>query len=124
MANQNLMPISPMTDSSLKRDDSSSVSLSINYLPSKFSSSVLGAGPRRRRGQVTSLLPKRGGGVDAFRQGVARIPGQNDEDDDGPTSVWLRQDQSRSSKRKLRWNRFKWMLFTANTLVRFQPLQH
>ncbi|KAF9052092.1 hypothetical protein BJ165DRAFT_1340331 [Panaeolus papilionaceus] len=94
----------------LKSADSS-LSLSVNYLPNKFSSGALGIGGRgygygytraggegvRRRSngpRGTGLgglgvglgagIPKMGGGSDAFRSGESRIGGHGEyEDDDG-----------------------------------------
>lgn len=79
----------------------SNLSLSVNYLPSKFTpglSSPSGAdGMRNRKGGKNASMPKRGGGLEAFRAGEARLP---------------------QGGRKLRWNKFKWILFAANTAVR------
>ena len=44
-------------------------------------------------------VPKRGGGLDAFRSGEARMEG--------------------SGAKKLRWTKFKWIIFVTNTLVCF-----
>jgi hypothetical protein len=98
------------------------VSLSINYLPSKFSAGLLspsGSATRRRKGLkgVEGALPKRGGGVEAFRSGEARMPGQHDEDYDGVSTGWFGGKHAGSKKSRLRWNRFKWFLFFANILV-------
>lgn len=111
----------------MKREGSS-LSLTINYLPTKFSSGLLRPDALRKRKSVStpnSLEPgllKQGGGVDAFKTGIDRIPGQADEDDeDGIDRSWFGakgKDGQRQS-RKLRWNRFKWMLFIANSLVLF-----
>ncbi|KAL4262887.1 hypothetical protein AB1N83_008294, partial [Pleurotus pulmonarius] len=110
------------SQSSLSRDqspvrDSSSVSLSVNYLPSKFSTALLSPGGRRRKGKGDAALPKMGGGVEAFRSGEARMPGENDEDYDGVTSGWFGKEGGRT-RPKGRWNRFKWLLFIANVFVR------
>jgi hypothetical protein len=97
--------------------DSSALSLSVNYLPSKFSNpALLSASVRKRRSAKgpTPRIPKLGGGVDAFKTGEARMPDQNDEDYDGVSSGWF---GGGSKKPKLRWNRFKWVLFFANILV-------
>ncbi|KAF4618800.1 hypothetical protein D9613_009710 [Agrocybe pediades] len=98
----------------------SNVSLSVNYVPAKFSGP--GVGPRRRhrsskpKGDLSpggGVIPKMGGGVDAFRSGEARIGNtQDDEDDDG--SQWT---QGKNGHQKLKWNRFKWTLFVANVLL-------
>ncbi|KAF9055578.1 hypothetical protein BJ165DRAFT_1521583 [Panaeolus papilionaceus] len=84
----------------------SNLSLSVNYLPSKFSSALMtpGGGARFRNkargskgdGGDAAGLPKRGGGLEAFKSGESRMP------------------QGRS---RLRWNKFKWWLFFANTLL-------
>ncbi|KAG6900279.1 hypothetical protein C0993_000467 [Termitomyces sp. T159_Od127] len=94
--------------------DSSGVSLTINYLPHKFSSTLLSPGPRKRKGKDGAPgMPKRGGGVEAFKSGEARMPGQNDEDYDGVSGDFF---GARHGKKKLRWNKFKWFLFASNTL--------
>ncbi|KAK7061293.1 hypothetical protein R3P38DRAFT_2828667 [Favolaschia claudopus] len=92
--------------------DGSNVSLTVNYLPSKFPEMT--SGPRKRRNGkgMDSFGPKRGGGREAFRSGEARMPGHNDEDYDGVnTSEWLK------GRGRKRWNRFKWILFLTNTLL-------
>jgi hypothetical protein len=97
--------------------ESSAVSLTINYLPKKFSNSLLTAGPRRRNAGKSGepLVPKMGGGVEAFKSGEARMPGQNDEDYDGISGGLF--SGVNGAPRKLRWNRFKWTLFVANSFV-------
>ena len=91
---------------------------------------MAGGGARKRKGwkkvePVAPIIPKHGGGVDAFRSGEARMPGERDEDDyDG---LWFggNHDMPREAgpaKNKLRWNRFKWMLFLANVLVIIYPV--
>ncbi|KAF9545673.1 hypothetical protein CPC08DRAFT_649306 [Agrocybe pediades] len=93
------------------RGSSSGLSLSVNYLPQKFSASILspgGASTRKRRSGVPKsgraepdfALPKRGGGTDAFKSGEARMP----------------ENGSGQRNRKMRWNKFKWILFTTNSL--------
>jgi hypothetical protein len=55
----------------------------------------------------------RGGGVDAFRKGEARMP--DDRDDLNPSAErkgWLDRSDMRS-----RWTRFKWVLFLFNAAV-------
>lgn len=95
--------------------DSSGVSLTINYLPHKFSNTLLSPGPRKRKGKDgTPGMPKRGGGVEAFKSGEARMPGENDEDYDGVSGDFF---GARHGNKKLRWNKFKWFLFASNTLV-------
>lgn len=96
--------------------DASSVSLTVNYLPSKFSNSLLTPGARRRKGgKGDPVMPKRGGGVEAFKSGESRMAGQNDEDYDGVSGGLFGGD----GHKKLRWNKFKWILFVANCFVSF-----
>lgn len=110
--------------------DISNLSLSVNYLPSKFSSGILvgGGEARRRPGTFDGVdfigVPKMGGGIDVFKSGEARMGGEgdgnDDDDDDGSAKRWFvrgRKQTSQPHKRKLRWNRFKWILFFANTVV-------
>lgn len=85
------------------------VSLSINYLPSKFSQ----PGFRKRGKGEQPLLPKRGGGREAFRSDAGRMPTEGDEDYDGVQGPIF----GKQGKKKMKWNRFKWQLFAANFLV-------
>jgi len=55
-------------------------------------------------------IPKRGGGLDAFRSGEARMGGANDEDYGFGAAAG-------GSKKRLRWNKFKWILFFANIFL-------
>ncbi|KAK0431088.1 hypothetical protein EV421DRAFT_1720857 [Armillaria borealis] len=100
-------------------ESQSNVSLSVNYQPTKFSNTLLQPGPRRRKPKSVALnVPKRGGGVEAFRSGESRMPGEADEDYDGVTSGWFGGKDGRSRfAKKLRWNRFKWTLFVANLVL-------
>lgn len=105
---------------------SDTVSLTAHYLPSKFATGLLSpGGPRRRKGKgaFDPGLPKQGGGVEAFRSGEARMPGEQDDDYDGVDgSGWFGGKQG---KKKLRWNKFKWCLFFANVAVRIvYPFSH
>ena len=88
------------------------MSLSVNYLPSKFPATLLSEGPKRRKIWRNSSLPlgKQGGGREAFRRNEARMPGDDDEDLDGV-------EFSSHLKPKQRWNRFKWTLVVANLIV-------
>jgi len=104
---------SPRTESPLLRP-SSVHSLSINYLPSKFSDAVLYNGIKNR-GKTVNLGPKRGGGREAFRSGEARMPGEGDEDYDGVQGSFFGKEGGRTRPR-LRWNKFKWALFVSNLL--------
>lgn len=93
----------------------SSLSLSVNYLPTKFSDAVLYNG-LKNRGKAFDLGPKRGGGREAFRSGEARMPGDGDEDYDGIQGSFFTKEGGRT-KPRLRWNGFKWTLFFSNFLV-------
>ena len=87
--------------------------LTVNYVPSKFSTALVApnTGPYRRKGRGDPLgLPKRGGGVEAFRSGEARIGNIYDDD---------YNDGYSKGKKKMKWTKFKWILLIANTLVRF-----
>ncbi|CAK5270780.1 unnamed protein product [Mycena citricolor] len=98
-------------------------SLAHNYLPAKFSSSLVtrrkpkGA---RSSGKGVPRIPgfARGGGVDAFGAGADRIPGERDEDEDdwGGRSRSLFAGVGRAGKR-VRWTRFKVILFAANLVL-------
>ncbi|KAG6816990.1 hypothetical protein H0H87_001058, partial [Tephrocybe sp. NHM501043] len=105
--------------------DPSGVSLTVNYLPSKFSTTLLtpaGSSTRKRksgRGGIDPLVPKQGGGVEAFRSGEARMPGQGDDDYDGVHGKFFGKE---SGKKRLRWNRFKWILFFANLILMIYSL--
>jgi hypothetical protein len=99
--------------------NSSNVSLTVNYLPTKFPNTMLAPSLSRKRkvGKgIDPVVPKRGGGVEAFRSGESRMPAGHDDDDDG-VSRGLYGTEKRSKPKKLRWNRFKWILFVANILV-------
>lgn len=72
------------------------VSLMVNYLPSKFSASLVS---RKGDKGIEPHLPKSGGGVEAFRSG-----------------------ESRMSDRRLRWTKFKWILFCTNFCVRLSSI--
>lgn len=67
-------------------------------------------------------FPKFGGGVDAFRSGEKRIGGLDDGEDtwevsaDGSVRIIVKRGGRWGTKRG-RWNRFKWALFVANTVV-------
>lgn len=103
-----------------RNESSSNLSLTVNYIPSKFSAALLSpGGPRRRKNAKDTDVgvPKRGGGVDAFRSGEARIPGAHDEDELDGGSGWFGGKEGGKTKQKLRWNKFKWTMFFANILV-------
>ncbi|KAJ3991065.1 tetraspanin Tsp2 [Lentinula boryana] len=103
------------------------ISLTVNYVPSKFSGALLEPSrPRRRRPKnamsgVGAMGIPRGGGIDAFRTGEARIPGENDEDYDGVNVSKSWRIHHKFLKRtkqhtKLRWNTFKIILFVSNAV--------
>ncbi|KAF9479335.1 hypothetical protein BDN70DRAFT_697364 [Pholiota conissans] len=112
----------------------SSVSLTVNYLPTKFSNPQLNQLAQRKRrphhrsakhaddlSPGAGVMPKMGGGVDAFRSGEARMNGEDEDEDgdnerveDGSRSRWTKKPAKRS---KPRWNRFKWTLFIANLFL-------
>ncbi|KAI0251452.1 hypothetical protein BJV78DRAFT_1211721 [Lactifluus subvellereus] len=111
-SNPFLSPVSPRTESPLLGDPA--LSLSVNYLPTKFSDAVLHNG-LKNRGRGFQPGPKRGGGREAFRSGEARMPGDGDEDYDGLQGSFFGKEGGRTRPR-LRWNRFKWTLFFSNLL--------
>lgn len=96
-------------------------SLSVNYLPTKFSRPHSpGIHPRRIASNSklkSPANPIRGGGLAAFRSGEARMPGSHDEDYDGVrvSNTW---GVGGGKGHRPRWNRFKWIIFTANVAVR------
>lgn len=96
----------------------SGVSLSANFIPHKFSDAMLSGPIRRRKGDLGPKIPKVGGGIEAFRSGEARMPGESDEDYDGVQSGWF-GNKDRTTRRRMRWTRFKWILFFSNILVWF-----
>ncbi|KAI0292079.1 hypothetical protein B0F90DRAFT_1812019 [Multifurca ochricompacta] len=94
-SNASIRSVSPRTESPLLGDQPSSHSLSVNYLPNKFSDA--------NRGKGFQLGPKRGGGREAFRNY------------DG-IQVGLFGKEGGRTRPRLRWNRFKWTLFVSNLL--------
>ncbi|KAF7300008.1 Tetraspanin Tsp2 [Mycena kentingensis (nom. inval.)] len=96
--------------------DRASSSLSLNYVPTKFSDVLAHGGARRRKrardGDIRAPVMARGGGVDAFRSGEARMA--DDRDDLEPyqgRKGWLDRSDPDS-----RWTRFKWVLLIFNTV--------
>lgn len=82
---------------------------------------ALGKG-RRDSSPEPGVVPKMGGGVDAFRSGESRIGGPGDEDDEmevegGSQSRWFKTGTKKKGHEKLRWNKFKWVLFCSNLMV-------
>ncbi|KAH7904108.1 hypothetical protein BJ138DRAFT_1119721 [Hygrophoropsis aurantiaca] len=108
-----------------KGSDTASLSLSVNYLPSKFSDAMLSPGARRRKGKgdandLGGGVPKRGGGREAFKSGESRMPAEGDEDYDGITGGWFGGQQGEKeggrTRPRMRWNKFKWSLFVSNLI--------
>ncbi|KAJ7623650.1 hypothetical protein FB45DRAFT_980468 [Roridomyces roridus] len=105
----------PSSAFGLNPDNRASTSLSVNYVPSKFSDVLsTGGGARRRRPKAIKQMDNpamaRGGGVDAFRRGEARMP--EDRDDLNPSAArkgWMDRSETGS-----RWTRFKWIIFVFN----------
>lgn len=98
----------------LSPDKSLAASLSVNYLPTKFSNALVTK--RRKNGKGPGyLLPKQGGGREAFKSNESRMPGEGDDDYDG-VDVFGSKEGGRTRPRG-RWNRFKWCLFVANFVV-------
>ena len=86
-------------------------SLSINYVPAKFTKlHAPGQNIQRRVNKV-------GGGRDAFARDAQRMGMMGTVDDDEGVAFQLGKDGLRKKKPKLRWNRFKWILFFSNSVV-------
>lgn len=78
----------------------SGLSLSVNYLPSKFSSNILKSRTGKKGGvDANFAMPKQGGGLAAFKAGEQRIGGK-----------------------KLKWTKFKWILLVANLALSLYSL--
>ncbi|KAG8894373.1 hypothetical protein FRC01_013006 [Tulasnella sp. 417] len=105
--------ISTISSSYSGKEKDNRSSLSINYLPSKFSRPH-SPGVSFHKANKGGLV-KRGGGRDAFSDSVARMPGQNDTDYEGVNvDDWF---NGKGKKAALHWNRFKWVMFFTNTLL-------
>ncbi|KAI6124776.1 hypothetical protein EDD16DRAFT_521687 [Pisolithus croceorrhizus] len=91
--------------------------LSVNYLPSKFSSGILSPGARRRKHGVDSSIPKRGGGREVFKTNEPRMPDDGDEDFDGVSGIWFGGKEGGRTHPRMRWNNFKWTFFMANVFL-------
>lgn len=91
-------------------------SLSINYVPTKFTK-LHEPGARLHR------PAKRGGGRGAFSDDANRMGRAGEDDDDAPQDMTFQlgpgglKSTGKKVKQKLRWNRFKWALFLANSVV-------
>ncbi|KAF5310670.1 hypothetical protein D9619_007723 [Psilocybe cf. subviscida] len=124
--------VSPGPETGLPRTESN-VSLTVNYIPSKFSNPMLATGPQRRRNRMAyqkgkgdldpgaGVVPKMGGGLDAFRRGEARMGGDDDDDDnDNDSPRWVgtaSKPPAPKQSGRLKWNKFKWTLFFTNLLL-------
>lgn len=86
-------------------------SLSINYVPTKFTK-------LHAQGDWAHRRAKQGGGRDAFAANAARMGSPGTVDDDEGLVFQLGKGGLKSKhKPKLRWNRFKWILFGCNSVV-------
>ncbi|KAG1817614.1 uncharacterized protein BJ212DRAFT_1299148 [Suillus subaureus] len=78
---------------SLHAESTKDLSLSVNYLPNKFSSGLLTPTPRRcKLGKENAdhpIIHKRGGGREAFKSSEAHMPAEGDEDYDSITGRWF-----------------------------------
>jgi len=93
-----------------------SQSLSINYVPAKFSRPHSPGIHHRKNAKPGE--PKRGGGLDAFGQGHNRMADRDDEDYEGVQFGSNAAGWSGSNKKpRLRWNKFKWILFVMNVCL-------
>lgn len=111
-------PVRQETANLLPKD----ISLTVNYLPSKFSSGLLSPGARRRKPKVDLSLPKQGGGREAFKSNEPRMAGEGDEDYDGVTGDWFGGKEGGRTRPRMRWNKFKWTLFVANVCLSIYAL--
>lgn len=96
---------------------SQAVSLSVNYLPSKFSHGLLPSISRRRKVKAKPRVPKHGGGREAFKSNEARMPDQDDDDYDGVVSGLFEGKKGGHTRPRMRWTKFKWTLLIANVFV-------
>ena len=86
-------------------------SLSVNYVPSKFTK-------LHAPGDWAHRRTKTGGGRDAFARNASRMGMIGTVDDDEGVVFQLSKSGLKKKQPKLRWNRFKCVLFFANTVVR------
>ena len=86
-------------------------SLSVNYVPAKFTKP-------HAKGEWAHRRAKEGGGRDAFASDASRMGMMGTVDDDEGVAFQLgKGGLRRRTAPKLRWNRFKFVLFGANTVV-------
>lgn len=84
-------------------------SLSLNYVPAKFTRLHAPGDYAHRR--------KQGGGRDAFASNAQRMGQVGTVDDDEGVIFQVSESGLKKKNPKLRWNRFKWVLFLANSVV-------
>lgn len=110
-------PLGSRHSSSVSLNKDRPSSLSVNYVPAKFTK-LHEPGKWQHRSQQ-----KQGGGRDAFASDASRM-GQvgTVDDDEGTVFQFGKGGLKQKKKPKLRWNRFKWALLIANILVRLYPL--
>ncbi|KIR26471.1 tetraspanin Tsp2 [Cryptococcus deuterogattii LA55] len=115
-------PFVPQVDSSLSSRRSSisflgdkdslknrASSLSLNYVPAKFTRLHAPGDYAHRR--------KQGGGRDAFASDAQRMGQVGTVDDDEGVIFQVSESGLKKKKPKLRWNRFKWVLFFATSVL-------
>jgi hypothetical protein len=85
-------------------------SLSVNYVPTKFTR-------LHAPGDYAHRRAKEGGGRDAFAKNASRMGVMGVADDDEGVVFQLGKGGLKKKKPKLRWNRFKFVLFGANSVV-------
>ncbi|RSH92170.1 hypothetical protein EHS25_008585 [Saitozyma podzolica] len=85
-------------------------SLSVNYVPAKFTKLHAPGDWAHRRAKI-------GGGRDAFAKDAQRMGKMGTVDDDEGVVFQLGKGGLKKKKPKLRWNRFKWILFGANGVL-------
>jgi hypothetical protein len=93
--------------------------LSVHYLPQKYPEPHKQGQWAHRRQQQPPRLRKTGGGRAAFAAHEDRLPSDDGAlDDDGQSHHHQGGPTDGKRKHKLLWNRFKWTLFLADTIVR------
>ncbi|WWC67956.1 uncharacterized protein I206_101875 [Kwoniella pini CBS 10737] len=93
-------------------------SLSLNYVPAKFTK-LHSPGNRLNNNNNNNnhKKAKQGGGRDAFAKNAQRMGTLGTVDDDEGVVFQIGKGGLKKKKPKLRWNRFKWVLFVANTIL-------
>ncbi|CAE6408430.1 unnamed protein product [Rhizoctonia solani] len=116
---QSFVSATSASPSASQKNFRDSASLSINYVPAKFSRPHSPGIHNRKGGKASE--PKRGGGLDAFGQGHNRMADRDDEDYEG-VQFGTGPGWSSNKKPRLRWNRFKWILFVLNLCLTLYTL--